>query len=157
MSNPVFTKNGHFSFFSLVISFMGTYVFYMTDIFVIGPIYTMYAEKRRYLLMFIFSLVFYAFSKKAFFFSGSLDITALFNMFMLLFLLQWGQNSWKIPSRFCLLFLCPFSSLFGTDPMWNDTHYSLFQLSHPIRPVSYAAIILLGLIYLHKKKSHTNS
>ena len=152
ISNPILTKNEHFSFFSLLTSFVGTYVFYMTDIFVIGPIYTIYSEKHRYRydVMFAFSLVFYIFNKEAFFFSRNLDITAFFNMFMLLFLLQWGKNTWKAPSNFCLLFLCPLSVLFGTDPMW-ETRYSPFQLSTPLRPVSYAAITFLCLIYLHRK------
>ncbi len=152
ISNPIIKNSDHFSFFPLMISFVGTYVFYMTDILVIGYIYTIYSKNRRYHygMMLTFSFLFYIFSKGAFFFAGNLDITAFFNMFMLLFLFQWGEKNWTAPSKFCLLCLCPFSSFFGTDPMWSSRH-SLFQFSTPLGPLSYAAMILLCLIYLYRK------
>ena len=147
--NPIVTKENGFHFLFLLASFVGPYIFYMVDIIVLNALSLSLSGHRSYsyILFFSFSLIHYVYSKNIFFFAKNFNVTIFFNMLILVFLSQWKKNNWIGPSKFCLLFICPFSILFGMDPMWAS-RYSPFEFSQPIGPVFYGSMAVISLVYL---------
>lgn len=134
-------------------SFTGTYVFYMSDIVVLTFInkiypYTSQGKWIEFFSLFIFSLIYYLSNKGLFLFAKNIDVTVIYHCLILSVLSRWKQLNWSRPSTFCLLFICPFSSLIGLDPLWGQD-YVPFTFSTPNAPLLYPTVILLAISYLY--------
>ena len=150
--SPTFILNHNATISSVLISFLGTFVFYMSDVFVAAFIHKVYPGTRRYLylVIFVFSLLQYFFNRGLFLFAKNIDATVFCNIFFLFFLSQWRKLNWIYPGLFCVLFICSFSSLTGTDIMWAE-EYAFFRFPTPMGTPTYMGLIFLSVFYLHKR------
>ena len=142
----------HFKISAFLATFLGTYIFYMSDIFAFTFISTFYPDNKRYryLILLFIAIIHYWFCRSLFVFAKSIDIILLCNTFIMLCLSRWRGLNWFYPSWFCLLYVCPAAVFLDLDIVRSSGH-SFLDLSAPLTVSIYIVLTVIAVTYIHWK------
>jgi hypothetical protein len=136
-------------------SIVGTFIFFSVDyalLVVLEIFFPLEEQKEKKQKLFIFPLLFYAFTYATFIYEQTVSIKLYGFFFLLIYLGEWRRRNWTVPLLFLLVFLIPLYSLFGMDPVWS-TSYSFFRMEHPISSFSIFVLIGTAILYLYNIQS----
>ena len=141
-------------FFKTLVSFLGIFILYATDLFIIRALdyrFPLNKYSRRIRLV-LFPLCFFAFTK-IFQNAKFINYFIIYNFLLLLYLVEWKQRkSWSLPVALLVGFICPIGAFFGLDPLWGS-EFSFWRLASEIGWQEYFALcaVSMGSIYYKTK------
>ena len=131
----------------MIIQFVSIFLFYMTDLIVIGMGNRRFSlsGKEKIVQLFVFPILFFVMGKMSFVYGR--DIGFFLYPYFLFCLFLNGRSNWPLPAFFILLYICPIGVFFGMDPIWGDTH-SLFQMKTPLLGFYFFILTFMFMGYL---------
>lgn len=139
-------KGWNFSVFQFV-SVIGNTFFFLLDFLLVVILVAnlkLRGKKNRFLLFFIISVLFYAFSSIVISYPGH-QLFLFMHLFTLLTLFHKGLRN--LGNAFVYTFFCisGFAVLYGVDPVWGSQHSLYLVNSYPI--FSLLILWLMGFVY----------
>jgi hypothetical protein len=141
----------------LILSIIGTFVFFATDyilLIILDVFYPIRDESVRIKRIFVFPLLFYIFTAATFVYEQTISMKLYAFFLLLVYAGEWRRKNWTLPALFLLTFLIPTFSFLGMDPVWGEI-YSPLAATKKIGTPSTFILIAFALGYLHytlKKK-----
>jgi len=139
-------SSSNFTFF--ISSFIGAFVFYGTDFFLIYTIEQAFPENRgshRLLNFILFTFLFYLSTKILMPFHKNLSPLIFFNYITVYFIFEIFKEKWVNPLMYILLFACPMGIIWGFDPVWGQD-YSILRAESRLE---YSVILILWVLSIY--------
>lgn len=160
LMNPAHGGNHRGGLAPAAASFVGTYVFYMSDVAALlfadgvlgggrgagggGPARVPWEAP-------VLAGAHLALGRWLLPFSRGVDAAVFCNALALFFLARWRGGGWANPSLHCLLLACPLAALTPLNPLWGG-HHAVLSPAGPWAPAALLPPTLLCLGYLHAKE-----
>ena len=146
---PRWEFNADISFFNIAISFIGTVLFYLFDVFLLVSLDNIIPMKGKLVFFsnFLYSVTFWGIAKLAFFRDSNIGDFILFNSFFCFYLARFGKSNWTLPLIWLALVVAPLASLMGMDMLWKNT-YALFELTHKVDKKELFILFFVSTLYL---------
>lgn len=139
----------------VVLSVVGTFVFFATDYLIIALLDYMYPlkeKKDKLLRVVIFPALFYFFSAITFKYEQTISLKLYAFFLLLMYLGQWKRINWSYPCSFLLFFIIPICSFIGHDPVWGEIYSPLVTKLPQFSTVIFTLVIIC-IVYLEIKKN----
>ncbi|MBY0415515.1 MAG: hypothetical protein K2Q18_15185, partial [Bdellovibrionales bacterium] len=141
----------------LVLSIVGTFVFFATDyilLVILDVFYPIREDNLRIKRILVFPLLFYFFSAATFIYEQTITMKLYAFFLLLMYSGEWRRKNWTLPALFLITFIIPAFSFFGFDPVWGEI-YAPMAAGRKVGTISFFILILFSLGYLQytlKKK-----
>lgn len=135
----------------ILLSIIGTFVFFSVDyivLVVIDIFYPIRNEKDRLYRIFLFPMLFYFFTSSTFIYEQTISFRLYSFFFLLMYLGEWRRRNWTLPLAYLLLCLIPAYSILGLDPVWSDS-YTFFAPTKKITTLSLFVLAFFSVGYLY--------
>jgi hypothetical protein len=136
----------------ILLSIIGTFIFFSVDyalVVVLEIFFPLETEIEKRQKLFVFPLLFYAFSYSTFLYEQTVSFRLYAFFFLLLYVGEWRRRNWTLPMLFLIAFLIPIYAFMGLDPVWSSS-YSLFRAESTITTFSLFVLIGFAIYYLER-------
>ena len=157
LGEMVFNKTMIIEVDRLILSILGTFVFFATDyvlLVILDVFYPVREEGLRLKRIVLFPLLFYFFTAATFVYEQTITFKLYAFFILLMYAGEWRRKNWTLPALFLLTSIIPTYSFFGFDPVWGEI-YAPFAAGRRVGTISFFVLIFFGLGYLQytlKKK-----
>lgn len=158
--SDVIQSDRHIGFLSLFISFTGSIIFYLADLFVLTTIleeFPLEKEKDFFKLIAYSSMIFMIFTYITIPYSRNIILFLTVNFFTLLFLVDLKSLNLLNGFSFLLFLTAPLNTFFGSDLVWGKTK-ALFDLEFntPAYFILFIWVLACGYIEFIRRKDFKN-
>lgn len=152
LGNPSFSETRDFSIFNFLISWIGTIIFYCSDLLVLYSLKNYYPLKggNRALSFLVIPTVFYYCGKIIFIYNSNITFFVVFSMFILMLVSELEKRQFVYPLLLTTFVIAPFAAIFGIDPLWGNSN-SFLVMKHSYSVINLVIVSLIFVGYLLAK------
>ena len=149
LGSPQWNEQSDIVFLNLVVSFVGTILFYFIDVFLLVILDNIIpvAGRSAFWLNFFYPAIFFVVAEITFRYGSNINGLIFFNSFFCFYLVRMGRSNWTYSLIWLILVAAPTGSLMGMDILWKNT-YALFNMTQTIGNLDMFVLVLISIIYL---------
>lgn len=154
MAKPVWNESFLFHPFRFILSGLGVFVFYFSDILILlihDYLFPIKDKHHFWKRLIVLSLMFYLSCNSTYMHELNIGLKDLFAFALIYYLAFFNGRNWSDPLLFIFGIFSTSHLLFGQDQVWGQS-FSIFRAKHLLSNLEYSLIFLIALGYMRSRK-----